>query len=144
MHLSRAFEDAGDDCGIKRGGEDAGGAREGKLVDSRGQEAKASTQQPASEREANGRNGVSKPEAVAPGKLVVRQEDARQQWCDKRQRGNQPANKRHTGGELPLLPCKPPPKHHTGGCKAELEAKTAAAVVVNSGNDSSGGPQWQW
>ena len=48
--MSRAFEDADDDQGVesKRGGEDAGGAREGKLVDSRGRDVEASTQQPAS------------------------------------------------------------------------------------------------
>ena len=54
-----AFMDAGDGCGIEREGNNDGGAREGKLVESRaGQEAEALMQQPVSKREANGRKGI--------------------------------------------------------------------------------------
>jgi hypothetical protein len=42
------FEDANNGCGIERGGDNNGGAREGKLADLRVQEAEASMQQPAS------------------------------------------------------------------------------------------------
>ncbi len=55
--MSHAFENAGNDCDVKRGGKDAVGAREGELVDSRGQEVEVLTQQPASKREASGRKG---------------------------------------------------------------------------------------
>ena len=60
-HWSRAFNKAGDGRSVERGGDNEdgsvrdGSARDGELVDSRGREAEASTQQPASEREANGR-----------------------------------------------------------------------------------------
>ena len=63
-HWSRAFNNAGNDRSIERGGVDENGSvrdgrvRDGELVDSRGQEAEASTEQPASEREANGRKAV--------------------------------------------------------------------------------------
>jgi hypothetical protein len=63
-HWSRAFNNAGDGRSVERGGDDKdgsardGSARDGELVDSRGREAEASTQQPASEREANGRKAA--------------------------------------------------------------------------------------
>ena len=79
---------------VKRGGGDTSSARKGELADSRGQEAEASAQQPASEREANGRKGVSEQEAAASGKPMARQENERRRWHNKRQRDNQPANKR--------------------------------------------------
>ena len=53
-HWSRAFNNAGNGHSIERGGDDEdgsardGSARDGELVDSRGREAEASTQQPAS------------------------------------------------------------------------------------------------
>ena len=53
-HWSRAFNNAGNDRSIERGGVDENGSvrdgrvRDGELVDSRGQEAEASTEQPAS------------------------------------------------------------------------------------------------
>jgi hypothetical protein len=53
--VRRAFKDAGDGLGIKRRGDDDGRARENELADSRGREAEASMQQPASEREAYGK-----------------------------------------------------------------------------------------
>jgi hypothetical protein len=63
-HWSRAFNNAGYGRSDERGGDDEdgsardGSARDGELVDSRGQEAEASTQQPASEREVNGRKAA--------------------------------------------------------------------------------------
>jgi hypothetical protein len=60
-HWSRAFDNTGNGRSVERGGNDEdgsardGSARDGELVDSRGREAEASTQQPASERKANGR-----------------------------------------------------------------------------------------
>jgi len=51
--------DAGDGRGIEREGNNDGGAREGKLAESRaGQEAEALMQQPVSKREVNGRKGI--------------------------------------------------------------------------------------
>ncbi len=64
LHWSRALNNAGDGRSIERGGDNEdgsardGSARDGELVDSRGQEAEASTQQPASKREANGRKAA--------------------------------------------------------------------------------------
>jgi hypothetical protein len=63
-HWSRAFNNTGKGRSVERGGNDKdgsardGSARDGELVDSRGQEVEASTQQPASEREANGRKSA--------------------------------------------------------------------------------------
>ena len=59
-HWSRAFDNTGDGRSVERGGDDEdgsardGSARDGELVDSRGREAEASTQQPASKRKAMG------------------------------------------------------------------------------------------
>ena len=63
-HWSRAFNNAGGGRSIERGGDDEDGSardgnvRDGELVDSRGREAEASTQKPASERETNGRKAA--------------------------------------------------------------------------------------
>ena len=63
-HWSRAFNNAGNGRSVERGGnnEDGsardGSARDSKLVDSREQEAEASTQQPTSKQEANGRKAA--------------------------------------------------------------------------------------
>ena len=63
-HWSCAFNNAGDGRSVERGGDDEDGStrdgnvRDGELVDSRGREAEASTQKPASEREANGRKAA--------------------------------------------------------------------------------------
>ena len=62
--MIRAFNNAGDGRSVERGGDDEDGStrdgnvRDGELVDSRGREAEASTQKPASEREANGRKAA--------------------------------------------------------------------------------------
>jgi hypothetical protein len=63
-HWSRAFNNVSDGRSVERGGDDEdgsardGSARDGELVDLRGREAEASTQQPASKREANGRKAA--------------------------------------------------------------------------------------
>ena len=63
-HWSRALNNANDGRSVERGGDNKdgsardGSARDGELVDSRGQEAEASTQQPASKREVNGRKAA--------------------------------------------------------------------------------------
>ena len=79
----------------------------------RGREAEALTQQLASEQEVNGRKGVRN----------KRRWQLESWWCIKRRRANgsvtrgnattsqQTRGKR--GRDAPLLPCKPPPKHHT-------------------------------
>jgi hypothetical protein len=87
-----AFMDAGDYCGVEREGNNDGSTMEGELAKLRGQEVEASMHQPASQREANGRKGISK---------------QRRQRCDMRRRDNQLANKRQAGGKAPPLPCKP-------------------------------------
>jgi hypothetical protein len=107
-----AFEDTANGCGVERGGDNDGGAREGKLADLRGQEVEASMQQPASKHGANERKGVSKQEAAAPGKPVVHQEDKRRQQRDKRQHNKKPANKRETGVKALPLPCTTKTPHN--------------------------------
>ncbi len=63
-HWSRAFNNVSNGRSVERGGDDEdgsvrdGSATDGELVDSRGREAEASTQQPASKREANGRKAA--------------------------------------------------------------------------------------
>ncbi len=81
-HWSHAFNNAGDGRSVERGGDNKDGSagdgstRDGKRVDLRGREAEALTQQPASEREANGRKAALEDFLLGVGNPVLGRRDA--------------------------------------------------------------------